>query len=166
MRKINYVLLFFLFGCSAQRYYHVDSMPGGASIFRAGEFVGQAPVGFKYKITQEDRKRGYFYSRPLVLEWVSGAKWQTDGFKINLQDENYHTYVINRPESAPNKMTDVNYALELQKIDIMNSQLSTMRRAVYLQNLQTQNYNSLPTYQNNSLQQSIMNLQSALQPLP
>jgi|694.fasta_scaffold14131_16 hypothetical protein len=170
MKYSLYGLLFILCGCSSMRYYHVDSVPAGASITRAGEFVGQAPVGFKHVITKEDRDRGYFYSRPLVLKWVSGAEWRTDGFRIYLTDQNYRTYYINRPPSAPNKMADINYGLEIQKMDIMNAQLTTMRRASIQQSIQASSYNypnaypnpNRNAYPNNNWQQTLNNIQSAI----
>jgi hypothetical protein len=166
MKYIVYAFLCILCGCSSMRYYHVQSVPAGASITRAGEFVGQAPVGFKHEITKEDRDRGYFYSRPLVLKWVSGAEWRTDGFRIYLTDQNYRTYYINRPPSAPNKMVDINYGLEIQKMDIMNAQLTTMRRASIQQSIQAGSYNYPNSYQNrypnNNWQQTMNNIQSAI----
>lgn len=97
---------------------------------------------------------------------MSGAEWRTDGFKIYLADQNYRTYYINRPASAPNKMVDINYGLEMQKMDIMSAQLTTMRRASIQQSIQAGSYNYPNSYQNrypnNNWQQTMNNIQSAI----
>jgi hypothetical protein len=63
-------------------------------------------------------------------------------------------------------MADINYGLEIQKIDIMNAQLTTMRRASIQQSIQAGSYN-YPNpygnaYPNNNWQQTVNNIQSAI----
>jgi hypothetical protein len=84
--------------------------------------VGTCPSTLQYKITDQDKARGYISLRGITAYWVSGASSSVNSINANLQNGRHQNFRFERPRDFPNYETDANYALNLEKLRIMRAQ--------------------------------------------
>ncbi len=72
------VMLAALFGvlsaCSSQVLLTIDSEPSGAAVYEGGKFWGRTPVVLSYAASGQLSDGGCIGTRPLKVEWDSGAQ--------------------------------------------------------------------------------------------
>ncbi len=90
----------------------------------AGTFtaVGTCPTTLQYKITDQDRARGYVSLKGITAYWVSGASSSVNFINANLQNGLHQNLRFERPRDFPNYEADANYALNLEKVRILRAQ--------------------------------------------
>ena len=84
--------------------------------------AGICPVTLQYKITDQDRARGYVMLRGVTAYWVSGATSSVNSINANLQNGLHQNFHFERPRSFPAYDVDANYALNLEKTRILKQQ--------------------------------------------
>lgn len=63
-----------LSACSSQVLLTIESEPPGAAVYEGGKFWGHAPVTLSYTGNQEHQEGGCIGTRPIMVEWDSGAQ--------------------------------------------------------------------------------------------
>jgi hypothetical protein len=84
--------------------------------------AGACPTTLQYKITDQDRARGYIILRGITAYWVSGASSSVNSINANLQNGLHQNFRFERPRDFPNYEADANYALNLEKVRILRAQ--------------------------------------------
>ena len=100
--------------------YYSD--PPGATLYAGDRNLGRAPLTFNYDISEADEKRGSMNLRGLTARWVSGASQSYGTVTSNLKIGKSQYFTLKRPSNAPGLSTDMNYSLELEKLDVMRRQ--------------------------------------------
>ena len=152
-RMMLVVVALLLGGCSTGLKLQVQSNPPGASVYQAGQLVGQTPVNLTYtdpKYLERFKAGQCVQTMPLTIVWVSGAKQES---AVNLCPNIgwSQVYTANRGY-GPGMDVDANYALQLQRNSIMQQQASQQAYQTYLQQQQ------LNTQQQQLQQQQMQNL--------
>jgi len=97
--------------------------PIGATIYQIDNVkLGSCPVRLQYKITDQDRERGYLILRGVTAIWVSGASLTVNPINAHLSVGREQQLVLDRPRSLPNYEVDANYALNLERNRILQEQ--------------------------------------------
>jgi hypothetical protein len=109
-------------GCANQLQMTYYSDPPGATLYAGDRNLGRAPLTFNYDISEADEKRGSMNLRGLTARWVSGASQSYGTVTSNLKIGKSQYFTLKRPSNAPGLSTDMNYALELEKLDVMRRQ--------------------------------------------
>jgi hypothetical protein len=123
LRLVATILLgFFIAGCANQLQVTYYSDPPGATLYAGDRNLGRAPLTFNYDISEADQKRGSMNLQGLTARWVSGASQSYGTFTSNLNIGKSQHFTLKRPSNAPGLSTDMNYALELEKLQIMQRQ--------------------------------------------
>jgi hypothetical protein len=112
----------FMTGCANQLQMTYYSDPPGATLYEGDRNLGRAPLRLSYNITEADEKRGSMNLRGLTARWVSGASQSYGTVTSNLNIGKSQYFTLKRPSNAPGLSTDMNYALELEKLDVMRRQ--------------------------------------------
>ena len=100
--------------------YYSD--PPGATLYAGDRNLGRAPLTFNYDISEADQKRGSMNLQGLTARWVSGASQSYGTITSNLNIGKSQFFTLKRPSNAPGLSTDMNYALELEKLQVMRRQ--------------------------------------------
>jgi len=100
--------------------YHSD--PPGAVLYQENQQFGYAPTTLNYKVTDEDKKRGYTILRGTTVRWASGASATISSLRADLSTGYNQQFTFIRPENYPGREADVRFSLELQKLAIMQRQ--------------------------------------------
>lgn len=123
LRLVATVLLgFFMTGCANQLQMTYYSDPPGATLYAGDRNLGRAPLTFNYDISEADEKRGSMNLQGLTARWVSGASQSYGTVTSNLKIGKSQYFTLKRPSNAPGLSTDMNYALELEKLQAMQRQ--------------------------------------------
>lgn len=115
-------LLGLLSGCASTLNVTYHSDPSGAVIYSDNQRIGYTPVALEYKVTDEDRKRGYMILQGTSVRWPSGAFANISSLRADLKNGSLQQFTFNRPDNYPGREADVRFALELEKINIMRRQ--------------------------------------------
>lgn len=123
-----------LTGCATNQMsvtYYSD--PPGATITQAdGRSFGRAPVTLTYPLSEDDKKRGSKTLSGVTAQWVSGARLSYPNVNANLAAHGTNqSLIFKRPADAPGLSTDMNYALELEKLSEMRRQTAAQEDAAY-----------------------------------
>jgi hypothetical protein len=120
-----------LAGCATNELsmtYYSD--PPGASLIQAdGKNFGRMPTTLTYTITDADRKRGQMSLRGMSAQWPSGAKASASSINSNLSIGTEQSFTFKRPANAPGLAADMNYALEVEKLNEMRRQTELQQQA-------------------------------------
>lgn len=127
-----------LAGCasSIQVAYHSD--PQGATLYEDGRPQGTTPVVMRYAVDPAFKSGGCFKVRGTSVKWASGAQ-AAIGFMTLCASQGYtQNYTFARPDVAGREI-DMNYALQVQRNNIMRQQANAAQTANTLQYLNTLN---------------------------
>jgi hypothetical protein len=75
-----------------------------------------------YKVTDEDRARGYVLLRGMTAYWVSGASSSVGSINAPLANGLHQNFRFERPRNIPGYDVDANYALNLEKNQLLRTQ--------------------------------------------
>lgn len=136
MRALTLALMatpLFLVGCATNdltmTYY---SDPPGATITGAdGRSFGRTPVSLTYPLPEQQRRQGTFRMQGVKAQWVSGATQSYSYIDAPLSYGLNQTFTFKRPPNAPGLSTDMNYALELEKLTEMRRQTAAQQDAAW-----------------------------------
>jgi hypothetical protein len=101
--------------------------PAGATLYQENVNVGMCPTTLRYKVSDEDRARGYKLLRGITAYWVSGASSSVNSIKSDLEKGLHQNFTFERPRSLPNYEVDANYAINLEKNRILRVQAEATR---------------------------------------
>jgi len=126
MRLTRYMLLLafsaFLPGCAPNLQMQYICNPAGATIYEDGaNNIGTCPATVTYKITADDKQRGYIVLRPLTARWISGASFETNTLTAYLSNGNIQHYYIERPRNVAGYDIDASYAAQITIISNMRA---------------------------------------------
>ena len=128
---ITILLSSFMVGCANQLQMTYYSDPPGATLYAGDRNLGRAPLTFHYDISEADQKRGSMNLQGLTARWVSGASQSYGTVTTNLNIGKNQYFTFKRPSDAPGLSTDMNYALELEKLQVMRRQAEAAEDAAY-----------------------------------
>lgn len=120
-------------GCANSLKVTYISDPPGAVVYSNNKNFGYAPVTLEYQISEEDRQRGYVNLSGTQVRWASGASASVSTVRANLSVGYDQQFTFNRPESYPGRENDVHFALELQRLAIMQRQADAQESAAFWQ---------------------------------
>ena len=119
-----------LTGCATNQMavtYYSD--PPGATVMRPdGTSLGRAPITLNYQLTEQDKKQKLKKVQGLMAQWPSGAKIGYSSINAYVSGS---TFTFKRPPDAPGLSTDMNYALELEKLAEMKRQTAAQQSAAW-----------------------------------
>lgn len=110
----------------------IYSQPEGAYITQLdGAVSGVAPLTIHYNITDKFPRdqQGCFIAMGATAQWVSGASYKQDTFKLCEGKGRAYTFTVNRPQNAPNLGTDLNFAMQIQDRRVAAEQARSARSA-------------------------------------
>jgi len=113
-----------LFDDPSTLYVSFICNPQGSTIYQDGVNMGSCPTTLQYNLTDEDKANGYKLLKRLTTFWVSGASTTTPEITAYLKNGLRQEYHIERPRNVPNHDTDANYALNLEKNQILREQVA------------------------------------------
>lgn len=125
-------------GCatSIEVAYHSD--PQGAALYEGGKPLGTTPVVVRYAADPAFKAGGCFKARGTSVKWASGAEAGIESMTLCAGQGYTQQYTFSRPDVAGRDI-DMNYALQLQRNNIMRQQANAAQTANTLQFLQTLN---------------------------
>jgi hypothetical protein len=131
MQLCSMVLLLVASGCAGlgvdPNTLYVDYVctPQGATLYQAGDNTnrGACPTTLTYKITDADRARGYAVLRGMTAYWVSGASSSVSSINAYLANGLHQNFHFERPRNIPGYDVDANYALNLEKNQLLGAQM-------------------------------------------
>ena len=138
------VFLLLLAGCAGAGlfedpntlYVNYVCNPEGATLYSNNATVGTCPAKLNYKITDQDRARGYMMLSGVTATWVSGASISTTNpVRASLQNGLQQHFNFERPRNVAGYDTDANYALNLQRNRMLAAQAQAQQEAEGLDKL-------------------------------
>jgi hypothetical protein len=125
MKSILLLFVALLAGC-ANLQVQYQSDPPGATLYQDGQPIGMTPYTLTYQATEAFKNGGCMQIRPTEVKWASGASATTGGPLQACSASGYHQgYVFIRPD-IPGRDVDVNFAMQLQRNQIMKQQNAIM----------------------------------------
>ena len=96
--------------------------------------MGYTPFVLEYKLTEDDKKNGSKVLMGTTVRWASGASAQISSLNADMRKFGLNQqFNFERPDSYPGRATDMQFALELQKIAIMKQQARAQQDQAYWQ---------------------------------
>lgn len=90
--------------------------------------IGYTPITLDYKITWDDIKLGYKVLSGTTVRWTSGATAEISSLNADIRKYGLtQQFTFQRPSSYPGREIDVNFALEQQRLNIMQQQAQAQR---------------------------------------
>ena len=132
-RAAMLALLFLLSGCASTLNVTYHSDPPGAVLYQDSQQFGYAPTTLNYRVTDEDKKRGFAILRGTTVRWASGASATISSLRADLSTGYNQQFTFIRPESYPGREADVRFSLELQKLAIMQRQAKAQEDQAFWQ---------------------------------
>lgn len=109
-------------GCANTLRVTYRSDPNGATVYEERKRVGITPVTTTYRLTEEDKKRGYLRIGGVRALWPSGASAELSSMTADLRNGRRQEMTFIRPEDFPGREADIRFELELEKLKAMNRQ--------------------------------------------
>lgn len=107
--------------------YNTD--PPGAMIYENGVFKGYSPVTFIYNFPIKAKDNPYVLLKGTEARWVSGATAKVDQLKAYWSNGVFQSFTFKRPDGVDGLDKDMQFALEVQKVAIMQQQAAAQRDA-------------------------------------
>jgi len=125
MKTIAVILLaniLLLTGCTYGLVYY--SQPPGALIkyTATGEVIGMAPYKVDYGNDPKYKSAGCYRVLGVTATWVSGAQTQTADVITLCGNPQEYYITLSRPENAPDLEKDMEFALKIQNLAILQQQ--------------------------------------------
>lgn len=132
---IFFVLAVVLAGCASisgdsnTLYVQYICNPAGATLYQENTVnLGMCPRTVTYPITEADRARGYVLLKGVTAFWVSGVSSSTTPtIMAYLKSGQQQHFRFERPRDAPNYSVDANYALQLEKAQLLRAQVEAIQ---------------------------------------
>jgi hypothetical protein len=106
-------------GCANNLAVTYYSDPPGAVLYAGERRVGYTPQVLYYQVTEDDMKKGTKSLQGTRVVWTSGATASIPNLNANIVNNGKnHSYTFLRP-NVPGRETDAKFALELDKVKIM-----------------------------------------------
>ena len=99
-----------LSACSSQLLLTIESEPAGAAVYEGGKFWGHAPVTLSYTGNAEYVEGGCIGTRPIMVEWDSGAQARVSTINMCGGKPSDQEYLFTYPAGFPqdvNELADV-----------------------------------------------------------
>jgi hypothetical protein len=110
-------------GCASNLTVTYYSDPPGAALYQGSQSFGYTPQTLTYHISEDDRKKGYIQLQGMSVKWASGASAEIGYLQADLNAHGTSQQLtFNRPDSYPGREADVRFALELERLRIMQRQ--------------------------------------------
>jgi hypothetical protein len=138
MKLVIFAASVLLAGCatSIEVAYHSD--PPGATVYESGKPLGTAPIVARYAVDPAFKAGGCFKVRGTSARWASGAQAGIEFMTLCASQGYTQHYTFARPDVAGREI-DMNYALQIQRNNIMREQANAAQTANTLQYLRTLN---------------------------
>ena len=108
-------------------YLDFTCNPQGATLYQENTLnFGTCPRTITYKISDQDKARGYMTLKGVTAFWVSGVSSSIPTISANLQNGLHQRFNFERPRDAPNYSVDANYALDLEKNRLLRAQVDAI----------------------------------------
>ena len=134
------VLLATLGACASKLRVTYQSDPAGAALYQGAQMFGYTPFTLEYQLTEEDRKKGSKLLQGTTVKWASGASAEVPSLNADISRFGLNQqFTFQRPDSYPGRATDVQFALELQKLALMRQQVRAQQDQAYWQMVNTIN---------------------------
>ena len=127
-----------LAGCANTIEVAYQSDPQGAALYEGGKPLGTTPVVIRYAADPAFKAGGCFKVRGTSVKWASGAQAGIEFMTLCASQGYTQHYTFARPDVAGRDI-DMNYALQLQRNNIMRQQANAAQTANTLQYLSTLN---------------------------
>ena len=122
LRRVTLLLCVMLGACASNLKVTYQSDPPGASLYQGGQLMGYTPYTLQYQVSDQDRSRGSKLLQGTSVKWASGASANVPNLTANLTQFGFsQQFTFQRPD-LPGRETDMQFALELQKLAIMRQQ--------------------------------------------
>src|SRR5437867_9972665 len=127
------ISLLVIAGCANTLKVTYYSDPPGAVLYQDNHRFGYTPTTLQYKITDEDKNRGYAILRGTSVQWASSAKANISTLRADLGIGYNQQFIFNRPDNVPGREADVRFALELEKLAVMRRQAQAQEDQAFWQ---------------------------------
>ena len=135
-RLVVLVASVMLGACASNLKVTYQSDPPGAALYQGGQLMGYTPYTLQYQVTDDDRKRGTKLLQGTSVKWASGASANVPSLTANINQFGFsQQFTFQRPD-IPGRETDMQFALELQKLAIMRQQAQAQQDQAFYQLLQ------------------------------
>lgn len=105
--------------------YYSD--PPGAVLYVNTNNLGFTPVTLHYRITEEAKKNGCIFLAGTSVKWASGVAASIPRLRADLSLGNYQKFTFLRPDNVPGRHVDMNFALELERLRLIQMQTKAMQ---------------------------------------
>jgi hypothetical protein len=123
--------------------YHSD--PPGATLYQDGKAWGTTPAVLTYAVDPAFKAGGCFKTKATAVKWASGAQASIAYLSVCASKGYSQQYTFMRPNVA-GRDVDLNYALQLQRNEILQRQADAVEDAAWMQMLQQQQGTSCSSY--------------------
>lgn len=121
--------LLLLTGCSNTLQVTYYSDPPGAVLYQGQQRFGYMPQTLRYRLSEADLSRGYVQVQGTSVRWASGATAEVTSLTADLNRNRLsQQFTFNRPEGYPGREADVRFALELERLRIMQRQAAAQEQ--------------------------------------
>ena len=122
LRRLTLLLCLVLGACTSTLKVTYQSDPPGASLFQNGQLMGYTPYTLQYQLSDDDRRQGVKLLQGTSVKWASGASANVPNLTANLTQFGLTQHFTFQRPDVPGRETDMQFALELQKLAIMRQQ--------------------------------------------
>lgn len=124
-----------LAGCAGLQVDYVSDPPG-ATLYEGGKVLGVTPTRITYQPSKDFTAGGCMDLNGTAVKWASGATAEITHLNVCKAQGTQQHYVFSRPD-VPGRDIDANFALQLQRNGILQSQANAANTAATLQLMQT-----------------------------
>lgn len=122
------VLSIFCIGCASTLQVTYYSDPLGAALYEGGRFWGYTPVTLQYPGANTSLQSGQCQIlNPLSVRWSSGAEASIQNLQACPTNGYNQQFSFIRPSNIPGREFDVQFALERERIALMQQQLNAQQ---------------------------------------
>jgi hypothetical protein len=127
------LISFLLTGCAAKQLsVTYNSDPSGATVLaHDGRNWGRTPTTLYYTLTDEEIKRGKTSVQGVSVKWASGATASVKELTNDLTTGLNKSFSFKRPANVPGLDTDMRFALELERLELVRRQTAAIEDAAY-----------------------------------
>ena len=138
--------LLFLAGCASnQLQLTIYSDPPGATIYQGGNVLGYAPLKVRVNAPQYDQGSPIIKVSDAKAVWASGVSRGLQYIALDRSKYRNFQFTFNRPD-VPGREIDVNFALQLERNQILQQQAQAQKDQVFFQMLNQYRQTYVPTY--------------------
>ena len=143
LRSFMILAIVSLSGCASKMSVTYYSDPSGATLYIDGQSYGRTPQTVYYDVPQDEVENGVALTENLKVVWPSGAKAEAPHLEYrlpplsNLLYPKYH-YTFIRPANAPGLQTDMRFALEFERTELLRNQVNALEAQAKAQHRQAE----------------------------